>query len=73
MFNLLVAQQIEGSFQKAAVFSVRKNGTFPVPARLHGSLVSGVAKDAARFFAAEPAAVQFDREVSGKLFRFTRF
>lgn len=73
MFNLLVAQQVEGSFQKAAVFSVRRNGTFAVPARLHGSLVSGVAKDAARFFVAEPAAVQFDREVSGRVFRFTKF
>jgi hypothetical protein len=70
---LLAVEFAAGRFQKVLTFAARKDGGGSLAAKWSGSLESGLARQAARFFAAEPAARQVEYAVCGKTFRAIRY
>ena len=73
--KLLVAKKDEaGRWQRIAILTARKDGSLSnVPARHRGRLETGLAKEAARHFASEPAAATVHFDACGAQWRVDRF
>lgn len=70
--KLLLARDVAGRFSRVLLASFRKDGTGPLAAKWGGSIESLAVRQAGRFFAAEPAAVDVFYSFGSQSFRVTR-
>lgn len=74
MLNILVACEFSsGRFSKVLSCRLRGNGSGSLAAKWNGSIESYVARTAARFFAANEAAIDVFYEIGSKKYRVTRY
>ena len=73
--SVLLACEVEtGRFQKVLVArNIRKDGGLSLSDKWNGTVESYVVRSAAKFFAADSAAVEMSYEIGSQKFRATRF
>ena len=74
MLNILVASEVaSGSFAKVMTCRLNGSGRGAVSAKWQGSIEFYVARSAARFFAANDAAVDVFYEIGTRKYRVSRY